>query len=164
MRIPSLHSFVLLGNWFNLSGSISLAGCKLVFKSQHATGRDGVTSFPSVRPYLLIQGPCCCCSSITKLYLTLCDPMDCSTPGLPVHHQLPEFTQTRVHWVGDAIQPSNCLLSPSPPAFNLSQHQGLFQSVGFLHQVAKLFPIKTSLSSFWGHAAPRARPLYLIIT
>ena len=55
--------------------------------------------------------------------LTLCDPMDCSTPGLPVHGQLPEFTQTNVHWVGDAIQPSHLLLSPSPPAFNLSQHQ-----------------------------------------
>ena len=59
--------------------------------------------------------------------LTLCDPMNCSTPGLPVHHQLPEFTQTHVHLVSDAIQPSHPLSSPSPPAFNLSQHQGLFQ-------------------------------------
>ena len=58
---------------------------------------------------------------------TLCDPMNCSTPGLPVHHQLPEFTQTHVHRVGDAIQPSHLLLSPSPPAPNPSQHQGLFQ-------------------------------------
>ena len=56
-------------------------------------------------------------------------PHDCSMPGLPVHHQLPEFTQTHVHWVGDAIQPSHPLSSPSPPAFNLSQHQGLFQWV-----------------------------------
>ena len=56
--------------------------------------------------------------------------MDCSTPGFPVHHQLPEFAQTHVHWVGDAIQPSHPLSSPSPPAFNLSQHQGLFQWVG----------------------------------
>ena len=56
---------------------------------------------------------------------TLCNPMDCSTPGLPVHHQLPEFTQNHVHWVGDAIQLSYPLPSPSPPAFNLSQHQGL---------------------------------------
>ena len=56
---------------------------------------------------------------------TLCDPMDCSTPGLPVHHQLPEFTQTHVHWVSDAIQPSHPLLPPSPPALNLFQHQGL---------------------------------------
>ena len=59
--------------------------------------------------------------------LTFCDPMDCSTPGLPVHHQLSEFTQTNVHWVGDAIPPSHPLSSPSPPAFNLSQHQGLFK-------------------------------------
>ena len=56
--------------------------------------------------------------------LTLCELMDCSTPGLPVHYQLPEFTQTHVHWVGDAIQPSHALSSPSPPALNLFQHQG----------------------------------------
>ena len=58
--------------------------------------------------------------SSAQSYLTLCDPMNCSMPGLPVHHQLPEFTQTNVHWVGDAIQPSHPLSSPSPPAFNLS--------------------------------------------
>ena len=61
-------------------------------------------------------------SSVSQSCATLCDPTDCSTPGLPVHHQLPVFTQTRVHWVGDAIQPSHPLLSPSPPHFNLSQH------------------------------------------
>ena len=61
-------------------------------------------------------------SSVTQSCLTLCIPMDCSMPGLPVHHQLPEFTQTHVHWVGDAIQPSHPLSSPSPPARNLSQH------------------------------------------
>ena len=66
-------------------------------------------------------------SSVPQSYPTLCDPMNCSTPGLPVHHQLPEFTQTHVHRVGDAIQPSHPLLSPSPPASNPSQHQGLFQ-------------------------------------
>ena len=64
--------------------------------------------------------------SVAQSCLTLCDPMDCSTPGLPVHHQFPELTQTHVHRVGDAIQPSHPPLSPSP-AFNLSQHQGLFQ-------------------------------------
>ena len=64
--------------------------------------------------------------------------MDCSTPGLPVHHQPLEFTQTHVHWVGDAIQPPHPLLSPSPPTFNLSQHQGLFKWVSSLHQVAKV--------------------------
>ena len=62
-------------------------------------------------------------SSVTQSCLTLWDPMDCSTPGLPVHHQLPEFTQTHVHWLGDAIHTSHPLSSPSPPALNLSQHQ-----------------------------------------
>ena len=66
-------------------------------------------------------------SSVTQPCLTFCNPMDCSTPGLPVHHQLLEFAQTHVHQVSDAIQPFHPLLSPSPPAFNLSQHQGLFQ-------------------------------------
>ena len=77
-------------------------------------------------------------SSVTQSCFTLCDPMDCSTPGLPVHHQLPEFTQTHVHWVSHAIQSSHPPSSPSPPAFNLSQHQGLFQWVYSPHQVAKV--------------------------
>ena len=77
-------------------------------------------------------------SSVTQSCPILCDPMDCSTPGLPVHHQLPEFTQTHVHWVGDAIQPSHPLSSPAPPAFNLSQHQGLFHWVRSSHQVAEV--------------------------
>ena len=77
-------------------------------------------------------------SSVAQLCTTLCNPMDCSTPGLLIHRQLPEFAQTHVHQVGDAIQPSHPLLSPSPPAFNLSQYQGLFQWVGSLHQVAKV--------------------------
>ena len=70
--------------------------------------------------------------------LTLCDPIDCSTPGFPVHQQLPESTQTHVHWVGDVIQPSHPLSSPSPPALNLSQNQGVFQWVSSSHQVAKV--------------------------
>ena len=66
-------------------------------------------------------------SSVAQPCMTLCDPMNHSTPGLPVHHHLPEFTQTHIYRVGDAIQPSHPLLSPSPPAPNPSQHQGLFQ-------------------------------------
>ena len=77
-------------------------------------------------------------SSVTQSCPTLCNSCDCSTPGLPVHHQLPEFTQTYVHSVSDSIQPSHPLSSPSPPAFNLSQHQGLFKWVSSLHQVAKV--------------------------
>ena len=72
--------------------------------------------------------------------------MDCSMPGLPVDHQLPEFTQTRVYWVGDAFQPFHPLSSPSPPAFNLSQHQGLFQWVSSSHQVAKVLEFQLSIS------------------
>ena len=71
--------------------------------------------------------------------LTLCNPMDCNTPGFPVHHQVLELTQTHVHWVGDAIQPSHPLWSPSPPALSLSQHQGLFQWVSSSDQVAKVW-------------------------
>ena len=74
--------------------------------------------------------------------------MDCSTPGFPVHHQLPELAQTHVHWVGDAIQPSHSLSPPSPPALNLSQHQGLFQWVSSLHQVAKVLEFQLQHQSF----------------
>ena len=74
--------------------------------------------------------------------------MNCSTPGLPVHYQLPEPTQTHVHWVGDAIQPSHPLSSPSPPAPNLSQHQGIFQWVSSSHQVAKALEFQLQHQSF----------------
>ena len=87
-------------------------------------------------------------SSVTQLCLTLCDPMDCSTPALSVCHQLPEFTQIHVHWVDDAIQPAHPLLSPSPPTFNLSQHQGLFKWVSSLHQVAKILEFQLQHQSF----------------
>ena len=79
---------------------------------------------------------------------TLCDPMNCSTPGFPVHHQLPELTQTHVHWVGEAIQPFHPLSSPSPSVFNLSQHQGLFQWVSSSHQVAKVLGFQLQHQSF----------------
>ena len=88
-------------------------------------------------------------SSVPQSCLTLCDPMNRSTPGLPVHHQLQEFTQTHVHWVSDAIQPSHPLSSPSPPAFNLSQHQGLFQWVGSSHQVAQVLELQLHYQSFY---------------
>ena len=78
----------------------------------------------------------------------LCDPMNCSTPGLPVHHQLLESTQAHVHWVSDNIQPSHPLSPPSPPALNLSQHQGLFQWVSSSHQVAKVLEFQLQHQSF----------------
>ena len=80
--------------------------------------------------------------------MSVCDPMNCSTPGLPVHHQLPESTQTHVHWVCDAIQPSHPLSSPSPPAPSPSQHQGIFEWVSFSHQVAKVLEFQLQHQSF----------------
>ena len=87
-------------------------------------------------------------SSVTQSCLTLCDPMNRSTPSLPVHHQLPEFTQNHVHCIGDAIQPSHPLSSPSPPSLNLSQHQGLFKWVSSSHQVAKVLEFQLQHQSF----------------
>ena len=84
-------------------------------------------------------------SSVTQSCLTLCDPMNRSTPGLPVHHQLKEFTQTQVQRVGDAIQPSHPLSSPSPPTPNPSQHQSLVQWVNSSHEVAKVLKFHHSL-------------------
>ena len=85
-------------------------------------------------------------SSITQSCPTLCDLMDHSTPGFPVHHLLLEFTQTHVHRVSDAIQPSHPLLFPSPPAFNLSQHQGLFKWMSSLHRVENYWSFSFSIS------------------
>ena len=95
-------------------------------------------------------------SSIVQSFLTLCNPIDCSMPGFPVYHQLPELAQTHVHRVGDAIQPSHSLSSPA--AFNLSQHQGLFQWVSYLHQVAKVLELHLQHQFFqW---TPRTDLLY----
>ena len=87
-------------------------------------------------------------SSVAQSCLTICEPMDYSTPGPPVHQQLPELDQTHVHRVSDAIQPSRPLSSPFPPAFNLSQHQGLFQGVSSSHQVAKRLELQLQHQSF----------------
>ena len=93
-------------------------------------------------------------SSVAQLCPSLCDPMDC----FPVHHQLRELTQTHAYWVGDAIQPSHPPLSPSPPVFNFSQHQGLFKWVSSLHQLAKGLELQLQHQSFqW---TPRTDLLY----
>ena len=88
------------------------------------------------------------CRSVAKLRLTLCNPMDCSMPGFPVLHYLPELAQTHIHWLGDAIQPTHPLSPASPPALNLSQHQGLFQWVSSSHQVAKVLEFQLLHQSF----------------
>ena len=93
-------------------------------------------------------------SSVAQSCPTLCDPMNCSTPGLPVHHQLLEFTQTHVHQVSDPIQPSHLLSSPSPPAPNPSQHQSLFQWVNSSQEVAKVLEFQLYHHSF--QRTPRA--------
>ena len=87
-------------------------------------------------------------NSVAQSCPTPCDPMNRSTPGLPVHHQLLVFTQTHEHWVSDAIQPSHPLLSPSPSAFNLSHRQSLFQWVSSSHQVAKVLELQLQPQSY----------------
>ena len=88
------------------------------------------------------------CYLVANSYPTLCDSMDCSMPGFSVLHCFPEFAQTHVHWISDTIQPSHPLSSPSPPAFNLSQHQGLFQWVNSLHQVAEVLELQLQHQPF----------------
>ena len=88
------------------------------------------------------------CCSVAQSCPTLCDPMDCSTPGFPVHYHLLELAHTYIHWVGDAIQPSHPMSSPSPPAFKCSQYQGVFQWVNSLHQVAKVLELQFQHQSF----------------
>ena len=103
----------------------------------------GFSLLPTACLHFLLQF-----SSVAQSCLALCDPMNNSTPRLPVHHQLLEFTQTHVHSVSDAIQPSHPLSSHSPLALNLSQHQGLFQWVGSLHQVARVLELQLQHQSF----------------
>ena len=100
---------------------VNSAHCRSVYSPCLLSLTDDSVGRATIYSYLWISSAQF--SSITQSCLTLCDPMDCSTPGLPVHYQLPEFTQTHVHWVGDAIQPYHPLSSSSLPAFNLSQHQ-----------------------------------------
>ena len=104
---------------------------------------DSLLSKPPRKPSYDIQF-----SSVARSCPTLCDPMYHSTPGLLIHHKLPEFTQTHVHLVGDAIQPSHPLLSRSPPDPNPFQHQGLFQWVNSSHEVAKVLEFQLQHQSF----------------
>ena len=133
-------------NWI-IVNNIVLHTCWERLKAGEGDNRgwDGWMASPTLRKSSGVcdgQGNLACCSpdqirSVAQLCLTLCDPMNRSTPGLPVQHQLPEFTETHVHRVSDAIQPSHPLLSPSPPAPNPSQHHSLFQWVNSSHEVAK---------------------------
>ena len=103
-------------------------------------------------------------TSVSQSCPTLCNHMNCSMPGLPVHHQLPEFTQTHIHRVSDAIQPSHPLLSPSPPAPNPSQHQCLFQWVNSSHDVAKVLEFQLQhhfMANRWGNNGNSDRLYFL---
>ena len=124
----------------------------ITFSRESSRLRDW-TQYPALQAYSLLSEPpgkpkiLAQFSSVAQSYLTLWDPMDCNTAGLPVHHQLLRLIQTHVHWVSDAIHPSHPLSSPFP-AFNLSQHQGLFQWVSSSHQVAKVLEFPLQHQSF----------------
>ena len=118
-----------------------LFGAKMRTVAQEAADQDS-----SER--LLQKGSSVQFSSIAQSYPTLCNPMDYSMPSFTVHHQLPELTQTHVHWVSDTIQLSHPLSSPCPPAFYLSQHQGIFKWVSSSHQVAKVLEFQLQYQSF----------------
>ena len=128
-------------DWFDLiavQGTLkSFLQHPTVQKHQFFGAQPSLQSNSHIHMWLL-EKPSIQFSSVAQLCLNLCDPMDCSTSGLPVHHQLLEFTKTNVHWVSDTIQPSHSLSLPFPLAFNLSQHQGLVKWVSFFHQVAKV--------------------------
>ena len=112
--IPSNH-LILYWSGLLFPSTGDLPNSRTEPKSPALTSTFFTTESPGKPQHIDVQF-----SSVVQSCLPLCNPMDCSTPGLPVHHQLPEFTQTHVHWVSDAIQPSHSLSSPSPPAFNLS--------------------------------------------
>ena len=130
-------------NWYQnfllrLFGSLKMAlGLKFQFQYLLAISPLLVMISPPIK-----NETCCCCCSVAKLCPTLFNPRDCSMPGFSVFHCLPEFVQIPVHWVSDAIQPAHPLLPPFPSAFNVSQHQGLFQWVTSSHQVAKLLELQ----------------------
>ena len=129
-KVETVTDFIFLGSKITVD-----CDCSHEIKRCLLLGRKAMTN--------LVQF-----SSVAQSCLTLCNLMDCSTQGLPVHHQLLEFTQTHVHQVGDAIQLSHPLSSPSPPALNLSQHQGLFKWVSYSHQVAKVLEFQLQYQSF----------------
>ena len=116
--------------------SVTLAGKSLLMRVGEESEKADLK--PNIQNTKIMTSSPIQFSSVAQSCPTLCDPMNCSTPGLPVHHQLPDFTQTHVHRVSDAIQPSHPLSSPSPPALNPSQHQSLFQRVNSSHEVAKV--------------------------
>ena len=149
--LPSMGSHRVGHDWSDLAAAaVPEVGVNLatsdVCPTQRETWENGLPWGRLFLRFGSIIESCCC--SVKKWCTTLCDLIDGSMPGFPVLHYLPEVAQTLVHWVGDAIQPSHPLSSPSPPALNLSQHQGLFQWVGSLDQVAKVLELQHQCQSF----------------
>ena len=137
-RGGSTSKFTLRGQHFFLGSKIAAdSDCNHEIKRCLLLGRKAMTNLSSVQ-----------LSTVAQSCPTVCDPMDCNMPGLPVHHQLLELTQTHVHWIGDAIQSSHPLSSPSPLVLNLSQHQGLFKWVSSSHQVATILELQLQCQSF----------------
>ena len=131
-RIPAWNPMDR-GAWWDTVHRVTKTWTQLRWFSTHA--------YESAKDYIR------CWCSVARSCLTLCDPMNCSTPGFPVLHYVPDFAQTLVHWVGDATQPAHPLSSPSP-VVSLSQHQGLFQLVRSSHQVAKVLEFQLQHQSF----------------
>ena len=149
MRLPCicLHQAYSLVGETTVGGNVQKATGNIFLKREEAYEQANKWAWCS---YGTCSGPAVSVrfSSVAQSCPTLCDPMNHSTPGLPVHHQLPGFTQTHVHLVGDAIQPSHPLSSPSPPAPNPSQRQSLFQWVNSSHEVAKVLEFQLQHESF----------------
>ena len=145
---PGLLSVMSFGHQSLFNGQCWEQATTAVLHTLHIHMKTLVSkSFIFIQYILCISNGWTVFSSVAQSHPTLCDPMNHSTPGLPVHHQLPEFTQTHVHWVSEAIQPSHPLSSPSP-TLNLSQHQGLFQWVSSSHEVAKVLEFQLQHQSF----------------
>ena len=136
----SIRTYQIKSNWRTLSGITDVQSSKVIRLSKSKIKQKNEFRVKRIR------GPSV--SSVAQLCPTLNDPMDHSTRGFPVLHQLSELAQTHVHQVSDAIHPSHPLSSPSPPDFNLSHHQGLFQWVSSLHQVAKVLEFQLQHHSF----------------
>ena len=153
---PGLPHFRQILYQLSYKGSLILEWVAYPFSSGSSCPRDR-TSLSCIAGRFFILYLLSCSvqfSSVAQSCPTLCDPMNRSTPGLPVHHQLPEFTQTHIHRVSDAIQPSHPLSSPSPLAPSPSQHQSLFQGVNSSHEVAKVLEFQLYHHSF--QRTPRA--------
>ena len=146
--IPKYYqrNYVMCSNYQKINLVIQFPGAKNKLTAHFAVHNDQVMKWSELQQSshrTSVQF-----SSVAQTCLILCDPVNHSTLALPVHHQLLESTQSHVHRVGDAIQPSHPLSSPSPPALNLSQHQGLFQWVNSSHQVAKVLEFQFQHQSF----------------